>query len=290
MGVHSSDDVFRGSFTRVLRSAVRPVDLLAILAVPVVLGGVFLLPEETRRSLAFSYTDPTLWTAFTANYVHLGADHLLGNVVSYALVVPLVYLLSALSGRRRRFLVAFTTFVVALPAALSVLNLAISRPGSTVGFSGVNMAFVGFLPIALAGFLRAHFEVDGELDLAGGLFFAGLALVAVLSVRSLATVGVAAAATLAAVLFFLSVADLHERTRPDVRAAVQAGGYFELAAAAFVLFAGLPMVAFPMDPVADGSIVNLYVHLLGYALGFIATYATAHVTVRLPSGSTASPA
>ena len=283
-----SDDVFSGSFAQVLRSAVRPVDLLAIVAVPLVLGAAFVLPEETRRSLAFSYTDPTLWTAFTANYVHLGADHLLGNVVSYALVVPLVYLLSALSGRRRRFMVAFTTFLVAFPAALSVLNLAVSRPGVTVGFSGVNMAFVGFLPIALAGFLRAHFEVDGELDLAGGLFFAGLALVAVLSVRSLATVGVAAAAALAAVLFFLSVADLQERTRPDVRAAVQAGGYFELAAVAFVLFAGLPMVAFPVDPVVDDSIVNLYVHLLGYALGFIATYATVHVADRLTPESAAA--
>lgn len=285
--MHENDDRTDGTFTRVLLSAVRPVDVAAILAVPLLLLAVFGLPESTRRALAFSYSDPTLWTAFAANYVHLGTDHLLANVASYVLVVPLVYLLSALSGRRRRFLVAFTTFLVALPAALSILNLAISRPGATIGFSGVNMAFVGFLPLALAGFLGTHFEVDGELDFAGGLFFAGLALVAVLSVRSVATYGVAVAAMLAAVLFFLSVVDLQERTRPDVRAAVQAGGYFELAAVAFVLFAALPMLAFPVDPVVDDSVINLYVHLLGYAIGFIATYVTVHVAGRLPAGSAA---
>ena len=285
--MHGSDEELGGSFAEVLRSTVRPADVLVLLATPVALLGVFALPEETRRALAFSYTDPTLWTAFTANYVHLGTEHLLANLASYALVVPLVYLLSALSGRRRRFFVAFTTFLVAFPAALSFLNLAVTRPGVTVGFSGVTMAFVGFLPLALAGFLSAHFEVDGELDLAGALFFAGLALVAVLSVRSPVTYGVAAAAVLAAALFFLSVADLHERTRPDVRAAVQAGGYFELAAVAVVLFAALTMLAFPSDPVADDSIVNLYVHLLGYALGFIATYVTVHVAGRLPAGAAA---
>jgi len=282
-GVNDGDDVFGGSFPQVLRTAVRPADLMAILAVPLVLVGVFALPEATRRAMAFSYTEPTLWTAFTANYVHLGADHLLANVASYTLVVPLVYLLSVLSDRRRRFFVAFTSFLVAFPAALSYLNLAIARPGVSVGFSGINMAFVGFLPLALAGFLRAHFDVDAELDLAGGLFFAGMTLVAVLSVRSVVTVAVAGAALLAAGLFFSSVVDLQERTRPDVRAAVDAGGYFELAAAAFVLFVGLPMLAFPSDPVADGSVVNLYIHLLGYALGFIATYVTVHVATRLPS-------
>jgi hypothetical protein len=283
--VHENDDRTGGTFTRVLRSAVRPVDVAGILAVPLALLGAFALPESTRHALAFSYSDPTLWTAFTANYVHLGTDHLLANVVSYVVVVPLVYLLSVLAGRRRRFLVAFTTFLVALPAALSILNLAISRPGATVGFSGINMAFVGFLPLALSGFLAAHFDVDAELDLAGGLFFAGLALVAVLSVRSPVTYGVAAAAALAAVVFFGSVVDLQERTRPDVRAAVQAGGYFELAAAAFVLFAALQLLAFPVDPVVDDGVVNLYVHLLGYAIGFIATYATIHVAGRLPAGA-----
>lgn len=283
--MHGNDDVFAGSFSRVLRSAVRPADVVAILAVPLVLVGVFLLPEGTRRALAFSYTEPTLLTAFTANFVHLGAGHLLANVASYALVVPLVYLLSALSGRRLRFFVAFTTFLLALPAALSYLNLAISRPGIAVGFSGVNMAFVGFLPLALSSFLREHFAVDGELDVAGGLFFAGLAFVAVLSVQSIVTYGVAAASVLAAALFFFSAVELRGPTRPDIRAAAAAGGYFELAAVAFVLFAGLPMLAFPADPVDGGTIVNLYVHLLGYALGFIATYATVHVTRQMSGES-----
>ena len=280
--MNESDDYLGGPFLRVLGSAVRPADLLVVLAVPALLVAAFALPAETRRALAFSYAEPTLATAVAANFVHLDLAHLVANVTTYLLVVPLVYVLSVLSDRRRRFFVAFTTFLVAFPAALSFLNLAVARPGVTVGFSGVNMAFVGFLPVALSGFVGTHFDVDAELDLAGALFFGGLAMVAVLSVRSMLTYGVAAAAVLAAALFLSSVAERHERARPDLRAAVRAGGYFELAAVGLLLFVGLPTVAFPVDPVVGDSVVNLYAHLLGYALGFIVTYVTLQVAPRLP--------
>jgi hypothetical protein len=265
----------------VLESAVRPPDLLVILAVPLALAGVFVLPEGARRALAFSYADPTPVTAFAANFVHLEAGHLLANLGSYAPVVPLVYLLSALSGKRVRFLVVFATSLLAFPVALSYPNLAISRPGVAVNSSGITMAFVGFLPLALSDLLGVHFEIDSELDLAGALFFVGMGLIAVLSVRTPVTYGIAAAAALTAALFFLSVTDRHDRTCPDVHTAMRAGGYFELATAAFVLFVGLPLSAFPIDPADGAAVVNLYVHLLGYALGFIVPYVTVHVASRL---------
>jgi hypothetical protein len=40
-----------------------------------------------------------------------------------------------------------------------------------------------------------------------------------------------------------------------------------------VIAVGYPVVGFPSDPAGGGSVVNLYVHLLGFCLGFIAPFA-----------------
>lgn len=269
------------TFVRDVVDGVRLVDLACILAVPAVLLAVFALPPAVRQAYVFSYTDPTLLTAFTAAYVHLEATHLLTNLGVYALVVPAVYLLSVLGGNRRRFLVAFVTFVLAFPAVLSVLNLAVARPAVGYGFSGVVMAFFGFLPLALAGHLGRRFDVASELDLAGGLFFAGVGLVAMLGPASPPTYGLAAAAGLAAVLYGLSVYEGNAGFASDVRAAAGTAGHFELAVAGLVAFLAFPFVAFPPSPGSGGAIVNVYVHLLGYALGFMTTYVTL-LAVRVP--------
>lgn len=267
-----------------LRSVVQPVDILTLLAVPAVLVAVFSLPVETREALAFSYSEPTLLTAFTANYVHLGVGHLLTNLAGYAMVVPIVYLLSAFAGKRQWFYVVTVTFLFALPVALSFLNLAVSRPGVAVGFSGINMAFVGYLPLALAGYLHVNFDIDATLDLAGGLFFVGLAIVGLLSVQSPLTLVATAAALGSAALYWLSFAGGDLEMQFDARAAANTPGYLELAGVAVVLFVGLTVVAFPLDPISEASVVNVYVHLLGYAIGFIATYISVDMIHNLSAG------
>lgn len=271
------------SFVRSVRESVRPVDVLALLVVPAVLLAVFSLPMETRRGLAFSYEAPTLLTAFTSSFVHLDAGHLLTNLGGYFLVVPVVYLLCVLSGRRGLFYVVSVTFIAAFPVVLSYLNLAITRPGLEVGFSGIVLAFLGFLPLALTSYLATHFDVEYSLDAAATLFFVGIALISVLSVQSVETYGLAAAATLAAVLFGLPAFDHRDRVRPGVRAAVHTAGYFELAVVGIIVFLFLAVAAFPSDPTAALGTLNLYGHLLGYALGFIAVYTTMHVWMRRPA-------
>jgi hypothetical protein len=260
-------------FASLLRRSVRPVDLLALLVVPAVLVAGALLPAETRLELAFSYTDPTLPTAFKSAFVHVGPDHLLFNLATYAFVVPTVYLLSVLAGDRDRFYVAFVSFLVVFPVVLSFLNLAVPRDGVSLGFSGVNMAFVGYLPVALAGYLRRHFGVTDEYDAASGLFFAGLVLVAVLVVRMPLTEAVAAVAAVAALVHLRSAAGGLPRSLP----ALGPAGYAELGAVAVLLLAGGLVGGFPPDLTAGGAVVNVYVHFLGYALGFVATYVTFRV-------------
>ncbi len=266
------------------------LEFAALGVVPLVLVAIFTLPEPLRRSFVFQYADPTLVTAYVAPFVHLGQSHLVVNLVGYAIVVPVVYALSTVSGQRRRFWIVFVTYILVFPPILSYLNLAIPRPAVGVGFSGIVLAFVGYLPIAIADFLDEHFGIGPRELVAPMTFFLGLALIAVLSVQSvvpanatvlLGTAGLVVATLLCALLFWIAAIN-KQPFRPSSTSQAGMPGYLELAIAAGLLFIGIQFVAFPGDPIVAGGVVNLYVHLLGYALGFISVYSTLQVDSRLP--------
>lgn len=268
------------SFREDLLTSARTVDLLALCVAPVVVIAVFSLPEATRRSLAFAYEDPTLPTAFTAHYVHLRVDHLVGNLAGYGILAAVGYALAVLSGYRRFFLTALATFLLAFPVALSWLNLAVPRNAIGFGFSGINMALAGLLPLLLGVYARDRFFPDASIRSLPAVFFPLVGWIALLALPvSTAGAGLAGLATaLAGVVLGLLYASstgtrLRQPVRKRVRTVTSRTGYGELFAVGVVLLVGYPVVGFPTDPATGGSVVNLYVHLLGFCLAFIGPFA-----------------
>jgi hypothetical protein len=249
------------------RARIRPADAAILAGVPALLVAVYLLPVPVKRSLALSYLDPRPATLYLSHLVHLRPSHLLANVVGYLLVVPTGYLLAAAAGRRRAFRVASLAVLLAVPVALSALNVALPRPRIGYGFSGVVMGFLGLVPVATFWYLDAR--IGGvSVHHAPALFLLGLAVAAVAAPTGGVGRAVAGIALLASVAYLreagLSVGAL--RTLPP--------GGLELVAVAVVVVVGYPFVAFPADPRVAAGVLNLYAHLLGYALAFIPAYLT----------------
>jgi len=115
--------------------------------IPLLLLAVFLLPIETRRAFVFDYQDPTVITAFSANYVHLSASHLVSNLVVCTIFLILAYFLALSNGVRDQFYMELCTVLFIFPVLLSYLNLAIPRSAVGYGFSGLNMAFLGYIAV-----------------------------------------------------------------------------------------------------------------------------------------------
>ena len=268
------------TFAEELSARARAVDLLALAVPPVILVAVFALPEATRRSLAFAYADPTLPSAFLSHYVHLGTNHLLGNLVGYGLLAGVGYLLAALSGRRRLFFTAFVTYLGAFPFALSALNLAVPRNAIGFGFSGINMALAGLLPILWYCYARDRFAPSASVAALPAVFFALVGWIALLALPvstegdGLAGLSVGVAGALLALLYAAS-SDLRlpDSLRERARTVASRPGYGDLLVAGAIVAVGYPVVGFPADPTGSGSVVNLYVHLLGFCLGFIGPFA-----------------
>jgi hypothetical protein len=250
-------------------------DAVAIALVPLFLGAMFTLPAGTKSSLALSYDDPTVVSVYASHFVHFDLTHLLGNIVGYVLVVPTAYVLSLAAGRRRQFFVVFVAFIIGLPVALSALNLIFTRPRVGLGFSGILMAFVGYLPVGLLGVVGRRFHLPVGRLRSQWLFFLGLAVISLVSGPAPYGWAIAGAAGLAGVLFLIPVIedwdDSHHRR---LRTAIGQSGHLEVLLVGLLVFVGYLLVAFPGGTTSDGAIVNVYSHLLGYSLGYVTTYLT----------------
>ena len=253
------------------------LDVAAVVLVPAVLVAVFLLPAGARREFALLYAEPTLRTLYTAHFVHLSFPHLAANLLVYLLVVPFSVVVSVRSGRRRRFYVVALVVLGIFPVVLSGLNVLFPRPRLGMGFSGLNLAFVGYLPHVLADQFEAERPEWDELRAAllALAFFVGTAIVTLRvigSVRGAPQVGVAW--LLAAGLGSLAAATA--LTRPVVsylRSPGFAGGTIPpVSALGCLLFVLVMVVGFPEVSPDGGSVVNLFLHLLGYSLGYLVPY------------------
>lgn len=249
-------------------------DAALLAAVPLVLVGVFSLPEATREAFVLDYRAPTAVDTYASHFVHFGAAHLGGNLAVYALGVVPAYCYCTAAGHRTDFLAVFGAVLAGFPYALSGLNAVFVRSSVGYGFSGLAMAFLGFLPVALALFARERLLPGVTLDHAPLLFFAGAGIVAVLAVlatpassMALAAVGVAVVGVAAYGRSLWASVD-----RDSLGTAARRAGDAEFAAAGVVLVLAAPFVAFSPETDGSGSVLNVYTHLLGLCMGFVVPY------------------
>lgn len=266
------EDRNRG-FARSLRNSIRVRDCVALAVVPVLLVSVYVVPDPVKIAYAFDYTNPTLLTAYTAHFVHLQAGHLATNIAGYVLLAGTTYLLAVLTGHRRLFVVATTTYLAAFPPVLSTLNLAIPRDAITYGFSGIVMAFAGLLPLLLSIYVRERLAVPIGVRRAPAVFFVTLAVISLAALPlNPIPIAVAGMAVLVALWYTVSrITEMQPRTASSVRS-VAHSGWFELSVVAIVLTFAYPLIGFLPPVSSSGAITNLYAHLLGYCLAFMVPY------------------
>ncbi|GGN22748.1 hypothetical protein GCM10009021_25420 [Halarchaeum nitratireducens] len=255
----------------VLHERGRLRDAVALAVVPVALVGVFALPASLRSSLVFSYREPTLVTAYGANVVHFRLAHLLADVVGYVLLAGTGYVLAVLAERRHLFLASALTYLVAFPPILSALNLAVPRNAVTYGFSGVVAAFAGFVPLALATYAKHRLSAGAWVRQAPGVFLASLVVVVAVALPD-SRVAMGATAFVVSATALYGVSTLRRGLITTLARSVRdRRGWGDCFLLGVVVVFGFPFAGFP-QPRVGGSVVNLYVHLLGYCLAFLVPY------------------
>lgn len=128
------------------------------------LGGVSSRFEFSLAAESVFESERTLLTAFTANYVHVGARHLFDNLLNFWVTLFAVYPLVAVAGWQRQFRLSLMAYLCLVPFGIAWLTLGTlgtvtNQP--SVGFSGIVAALLGFLPVVLCA--AAATVTDGEV-------------------------------------------------------------------------------------------------------------------------------
>lgn len=248
--------------------------VLLIAVVPAVLVATFQLPLSVREQLVLASSDPTVVSAYTAYFVHLQEFHLAGNLLVYALVVPVTYLLAVLSGRRQLFVSGFLTFLLAFPFALTALQVIFPRERLLFGFSGINAAFFGMLCFIVVSYAQTTFPSSITERDAPALLFGTLAVISLVSLPSRAyPIEIALAASSIAIVYVTAaVARDGVPTLSRIRTETKRGGYVELGSIGLGLLVLYPFIGFRAVFVQGGGVYDVYVHLVGYCLGFLVVY------------------
>lgn len=277
----------RHGFSRTIRDGVRLVDCVALSTIPFLLLVVFALPQSIRLSYVFDYTDPTLVTSYTAHFVHLRAEHLVTNLVGYVLLAGVGYLVAVLTGNRRLFGIVSTSYLLAFPVVLSALNLAIPRDAVTYGFSGIVMAFAGFLPLLLCIYATDCLAIPAGVRHAPGVFFGALAIISLTALpTNRTTIGIAIASVLASLGYMFSGVQSWRATENDPSRSTRHSGWIELFVLGVALTVAYPVIGFRLTASSGPTVPNLYAHLLGYCLAFITPYIGLELGILAPVEST----
>lgn len=262
-------------FREILKKASRG-DVLLLVLVPLPLTFLFILPETIQEDLVLHLESPNLLTAFTTHFVHGSSSHFLGNLTAYVSFVTLIYLLSLLSGERRKFYLIFLIFVLAFPFILSSIDLLLLELETSKGFSGINSAFLGFLPISLFYFLKRKFSSGLKTSNSISLFFLGCGIIAFIysSQSILEMILIILIFGLSAFYFWRTFKELKcGEVRKSLGGPKEGGGYLELAIVSALFFIlVLPVSAFPSELAQKGGTVNILSHYSGFLFGFMVPY------------------
>ncbi len=254
------------------------VDFVALAVVPVALVAVHLLPETVQSTLVLDRGSPTPVTMFTSHFVHADYLHFRGNLVAYFLVMVPTYLLCLLSGEGRRFWTYFLVLIAVFPFLLSAMDLAIfGRHGLNRGFSGLNAAFLGFLPVALTVFLKRKVNTGFELRHSLVLFSLYPLMVPLIYWKGRPVDAALLAAIALLLTYFLHrvVAEVGTDSLRETLREIQSKPrvFFLVCMSIGIFITGVPAM-FPTTLVERGNTVNIYIHHLGFALGFTVPYTT----------------
>jgi len=259
-----------------LRGEAKQVDVVLAI-IPLLLVAVFLFPLETRRAFVFDYQNPTVMTAFSAHYVHLSISHLISNLIACTIFLLLAYLLVLSNGVRGQLYTELFVILFIFPVLLSYLNLAIPRSAVGYGFSGLNMALLGYIAVEFTRYTGNYYlESIGVED----AIFSFLVLTTFVSAVYARMYRIALFLTVASSVFalgYLVFADWSWRELyPALIHSLELRGYIELAVFTILIIIGYTSTAF-FNPVLEAGVTNVYIHFLGFCIGFINSYVFIYV-------------
>ncbi|WP_311174184.1 hypothetical protein [Halobellus ordinarius] len=175
---------------------------------------------------------------------------------------------------------ALGTILTIYPTLLSYLELAVPLQRTVIGFSGLNMALLGYTLVEFSTFLQNSITRRLRVENAPRFFFPVLSFILARYADSTVAFVVLGVSLLITVLYWLPFLLSLRSAIAGTKEIFDRPGYFELAVVSTLTITGFIVAGFPQRPTVDSGFLNIYSHLLGFSIGFITFYIWSIVTDR----------
>lgn len=259
------------------------VEIAVLFSIPVLLAGIHAATTETTRAQFYFYlSEPSLYSAWTAAFIHSSWEHLEANSVAYLLATLTTYTIYAKWGQKRLMLGIFGIILITTPPVQSlidytVLTVHLNATGSeahTKGFSGVVGAFTGMLMASIGGYVTHRTnEVVGNNALLTVFFLSAIVIFSVYTPSGHILVSSAGLLLVGFVIITYGiVTELNVHDLSDVRNRIDAAFWdVMLVYTSTVVALVLVYLSFPANPGGGETTANILAHLTGILYGFLVT-------------------
>ncbi|WP_435349012.1 hypothetical protein [Haloarchaeobius sp. HRN-SO-5] len=235
--------------------------IFAFWSIPITLLIFGILPPGLHEHLRLQLDDPTVLSIFFSNFIHASINHLANNILSFLVVMLVLFPLAVLAEKTDTLFAVSIAFLILVPFIVSVytiIALAGTAAETAVGFSGVVAAFAGSLSIFIGLFAkRAVSDKIQSSTLAAGLMGTELAIILLLAGLNGVSLWFLFLVSVGAIIF---VGRSISTESTDVEFHHLALLFYSV-----IVFAGVPV--FLIVKVSAGT--NVYGHLAGLISGFV---------------------
>ena len=228
--------------------------------VPSLLTAIALLPAGVTGSWILRVNAPSAQAVYLTNFVHSGWAHLAINAATYLVFMSTLFAVAVYAEARRSLFAVTMVFVVVVPGIVSGYTLwLVSGRGvnTVVGFSGVNAALLGYIPVLLFRFF--HETVNAEIRPHHALGIVAVVLAVIFSMWS----GVRGSTILLGGLGVVGVCLTWWLGRGEWRTITTSAPHSMLVWSATIVFLGGSYGMF----VNTSPSTNIYGHLSGFVAG-----------------------
>lgn len=243
--------------------------------VPAFLILIYLLPLSIKDSMVLYASNPTPFSIFFSNYVHLAPMHLLSNLIFYLVILFVIFNLET---TKKELYVASLSFFLVLPVVISLLNLyflgniLLSHNISFLGFSGIVSAFMGYLLYTLYKYFKQNYYNLLHITFYGLFVFINLLLVTIFSLTNVSILFILL------ILFIIFICFIYN-INPIIQI-LRKGGQEYLALIsqksrgklvyAFIMYIVTFIFVFYLSSIMPSTIAssNGFINILGHYIGF----------------------
>lgn len=256
-----------------IKNTIQPIDLLAVLIIPLIISVIFLLPSQIQEILRLNIEHPNSISIFLSSYSHTDYSHYSNNLIPFLFIIILQLVIVAYIHNKKAFFRFLWSTALILPFVISSFKLWIypillSHIKVSQGLSGINAAIIGSTPFILFRYLfRKNAEYNTWIF---GFIISYSGLIISIEYWKYPLIPIIMISVL--ILSLINIVRDRDKNLKLSKCIKDNSIVFSVALTLLLLYLIYPLILFPKNILRTDNVIDIVSHYIGFVYGTIAAY------------------